>query len=289
MFFPVGADSVVRNYSEQISKEIIETIDPKVIEVLKQGGLTAEQADSIPKTLKKIAEEAELTFGNLDELSLVDEKVKSMIKQKLLGVIESIAETMSNQEPDLIREAGLSEAVFSHKEDYHPILATESLATCIGLAGYDPVNNFGFVIHFTGEDEVKASGETLLGRIRAYRENTAAPLLIHLRGGVRGWSESTLSAVKSWIAAEDLHSIIASEDTLQEPIKPGVGLPVVSGSIKLDVRTGVCEKYDSQEDNPYTKMKKHDISEFKDGVVPEMLVQLAKKKPEINIVYDSKK
>ena len=76
--------------------------------------------------------------------------------------------------------------MFSHKGDYRPILVTDSLATCIGVAGYDPMSKFGFVVHFTSEAEVEASGAMLLDRLRVYREqNSSAPLLVHLRGGIQ--------------------------------------------------------------------------------------------------------
>lgn len=59
------------------------------------------------------------------------------------------------------------------------------------------MNTFGFVIHFTGKDEVKVSGAMLLDRIRVNREqNTNAPLLVHLQGGIKGMSEPLLGKVK---------------------------------------------------------------------------------------------
>ena len=84
-----------------------------------------------------------------------------------------------------------------------------------------------------------------------------------------------------------MNNIIASEDTLQSPIFPGFGIPKVPGSIKLDVRNGTCETYDPMI-NPYSKEKKKDVSELNSNVCTELIVQVATKKPEIKIVYDSK-
>lgn len=269
-----------------IAKEVISTLGQSSIEILKQGCLTSHQIDHIHDRIEKMAIEAEQLVCKSGDFS--DLKVQEFIKTQFSLLISSIVETVGNQPPDLIREAGLSEAVFSHKGDYHPILTTESLATCIGVAGYDPMNKFGFVIHFTGEDELKASGTVLLDRIRAYREqNTHAPLLVHLRGGIKGLSEPLLQKVKEWLLSTDLNTIIASEHTLQTPISPGCGLPEVPASIKLDVRTGTCETYDPKI-NPYYKDKKKDISEINSNFINELFVQVATKKPEIHIVYDSK-
>lgn len=275
-----------QNLGEAIAKEIISKLGQSSIETLKQGGLTSNQIDDVHNRLQQMAIQAEQLFGKSDDLS--DLKVQEFIKTQFTFLISSIVETVKSQAPDLIREAGLSEAVFSHKGDYHPILTTDSLATCIGVAGYDPMNKFGFVIHFTGEDEVKASGTMLLDRIQAYREqNTKAPLLIHLRGGIKGMSEPLLEKIKEWLLPTDLNIIIASEDTLQPPIFPGIGIPEVPGSIKLDVRTGTCEVYDPKT-NPYYKDKKKDISELNSNFMTELFVQVATKMPEIRIVYDSK-
>jgi len=269
-----------------IVKEVISELGKSSIETLKQGSLTNNQIDNIRIRLEQMAIKTEQLFGKSCDLS--DLKVQDFIKTQFSSLISSVVEIVGSQVPDLIREASLSEAVFSHKGDYHPILVTDSLATCIGVAGYDPINKFGFVVHFTGEDELKASGAMLLDRIHAYREqNTSAPLLIHLRGGIKGMSEPLLEKVKEWLIPTDLKSIIASEDTLQSPIFPGVGIPKVPGTIKLDVRTGTCETYDPMI-NPYSKKKKKDVSELDSNFMTELFVQVATKKPEIRIVYDSK-
>lgn len=269
-----------------IVKEIISELDISSIETLKQGGLTNNQLDNIHSCLEKMAIKGEQLFGKSFDSS--DLKVKEFTKTQFSSLISSVVETMDSQVPDLIREAGLSEAVFSHKGDYRPILVTDSLATCIGVAGYDPINQFGFVVHFTDEREVEASGAMLLDRLHAYREqNTSAPLLVHLRGGIKRMSEPLLAKIKEWLTSNDLKSIIASEDTLHTPIFLGTGIPEFPGSIKLDVRTGTCETYDPMI-NPYSKERKKDESELDDNVMAKLIFQVATKKPEIRIVYDSK-
>jgi len=269
---------------EKIVKGLAGKIGPSSIEALKQGHLTSRQIDNIHKRLDQIVVEGEQLFGKSGSLS--NTKVQEFVMEKFSGVIASLVETLENQAPDLIRHADLSEAVFSHKGDYHPLLVTDSLATCIGVAGYDPTNQFGFVVHFTCEAEIIASGTMLLDRIRAYRTHGNAPLLIHLRGGIKDMSEPLLVKVKEWLRHEDLKSIIASEDTLQFPIAPGIGLPKVPGSIKLDVRTGACETYD-RETNPYSNEKKG-LSEINSNFCAEFMTQVVLKKSEIKIAYDSK-
>jgi hypothetical protein len=275
------------NEQEQIARrmavDLATSLDTTSIEKLRKGGLTSNQLNTVKIRLEQIAEQGEGLFGK--EVDLRDIRVQEFVKTKLSDVISTVAETAGNQ-PDLIREASVSEAVFSHKGSDRPILATDSLATCIGVAGYDPVNQFGFVVHFTWEDEVKASGDMLLNRIRAYREQKInAPLLVNLRGGIKGMSEPLLSKVKEWLTSNDLNCIIASEDTLQPSI---ISVP---GSLKLDVRTGTCETYDSSS-NPLSKNEKIDIKELNedsmDKLIVKLFIEVASKKPEIKIVYDSK-
>ncbi len=57
-----------------------------------------------------------------------------------------------------------------------------------------------------------------------------------------------------------------------------------SGSLKLDVRTGTCETYDKST-NPLAKKESRDIKEID---VDNLVLEIATKKPEIKIVYDSK-
>lgn len=266
--------------------DLANSLDTSLIEKLKQGGLTSNQLNNVEKRLEQMTEQAVSLFGK-EMTDLRDIKVQEFVKTKFSDLISAVAE-IAEKQPDLIREAGLSEAVFSHKGSFRPILATDSLATCIGVAGYDPVNQFGFVVHFTGEDEVKASGDMLLNRIRVYREqNIHAPLLVHLRGGIKGMSEPLLSKVKKWLTSNDLNCIIASEDTLQPPILPGIGLPRVPGSLKLDVRTGTCETYDSST-NPLLKKESKDLKELNEDSIGKLFIEVASKKPEIKIVYDAK-
>ncbi len=281
IFFKKYKINNIINYNGKnpVVGELIANTD---IEELKRDGLTKSQLDSISKSLTEAAKEGENRFGKSPNLS--DKKPQEFIKQRLGGIISSVVETVKSQAPDLIREASLSEAVFCDKDDFHHILATDSLATCIGIAGYDPINKFGFVVHFTGKDEVEASGDMLLDRIRAYRKENS-PLIIHLRGGIKGMSESTLESIREWITtANDLNSIIASENTLQLPIATGIGLPEVPGSIKLDVRTGTCETYD-RATNPYSRMK--NLDEINADTIQKLLIQTATKKAEIRIVFDS--
>ncbi|MFI5343727.1 MAG: hypothetical protein ACHQUC_05850 [Chlamydiales bacterium] len=264
-----------------LAKELIGKIEAHTVQRVRQGGLTRSQQDDVFKRLEQMAKEGTTQFGKTPDLS--NPEVQEFTRQKMLGLITTTIGIIENQPLDLIREADLSEAVFSHKEDYRPIIATDALATCIGVAGYDPVNQFGFVVHFTGEDEVEASGAILLDRVRAYRtKNDAAPLLIHLRGGIKEMSEPLLEKIKEWLKSSGLMTIIASEDTLQAPIIPGTGFPKVPASIKLDVRTGTCEPYDWMT-NPYSEREQKEMGEVK---LADLMIEIASKNPKIRIVYD---
>ena len=233
-----------------------------------------------------MAAQGEQLFGTSSPLT--DAKVQEFFKQSFAELISSIAETVSHQLPDSIREAGVSEAVFSHEGDSRYTLATDSLATCIGVAGYDPVNRFGFVVHFADECEVEKSGALLMGRVHTYREqNGDAPLFIHLRGGIQGMSEPLLAKIKQWLNSSALPTIIASENTLQSPIAPGIGLPKIPASIKLDVRTGTCETY-AAETNPYSYLnEQRDAGEAAPHFTRDLFIQASQRR-DIRIVYDPK-
>lgn len=284
---------------------IIEGIEP-----FKEVLIHENESDSLKEKfltlVQQKAESLEVKYGKVPNIK--ETEVQESLKLAVIDIFSSLSEIQSKEIPDrmaiftapvkspnidlsaaLIRVAGVSEAVFSHAGDDHPILATDSLGPCIGVAGYDPMNKFGFIIHFAIDGEVDRSGSSLMDRIRAYRSgNTNAPLLVHLRGGIKGWSESTLVKIKEWIAAKDLNSIIASENTLKE-----VSEEFIPGSIRLDIRTGVCEKYD-YETNPYSKkikreeefsqlnLKKAFASNFTNCINAVVI-------PKITIVYDSKK
>lgn len=273
------------NQGQNFVDRLISQLGASSIETLKKGGLTNNQIDKFHSLLEQMAIKAEERFGKSPNLS--DLKIQEFIKTQFFSIISSIVETVENQIPDLIQEVGLSQAAFTRKDDYHPILGTESLATCIGVAGYDPTNKFGFVVHFTNEEEVKVSGAMLVDRIHAYKKQYPnAPLLIHLRGGIKGMSEPLLETVKKWLTSAQLTSIIASEDTLQPPIFQGIGIPKVPASIKLDVRTGTCETYDSLL-NPYSNKKNRNVSDFT-HLMTDIFVEVATKKPEIRIIYEPK-
>lgn len=276
-------------FARNMAMDIATSIDPVSMNKLVQGGLTASQLKDVEKRIIKIAEETEKIFGK--DVKFAETKVQDFVKSQFTNLVSSIIEVAENQ-PDLIREAGVSEAVFSFKGSLRPIISTYALATCIGVAGYDPMNAFGFVVHFSEEDEIKASGDFLMSRIHAYREKNAnAPLLIHLRGGIKGMSELLLAKVKEWLSSKDIFTIIASEDTLQDPIAQGIGIPKVPASIKLDVRTGVCEAYD-RSTNPFaerdTQQEKTVSQDTFENIMYQSLIRVITKKSEIKIVYDAK-
>jgi hypothetical protein len=273
---------LVNKLAKDLAQVSIGALKLGEIDKIAQGELTPKQLEDVKKQFEQIAEKGEVLFGSKCDFS--DGKVQEFIKSQFLSLVDSVKETALAQ-PNFIIEASMSEAVFSHKGSYRPVLTTDALATCIGVGAYDPINQFGFVIHFSCEAEIDASGDMLMNRILAYREkNPNAPLLIHLRGGIKEMSEPLLDKVKAWVSSNNLISIIASDSTLQDPVFPGVGIPRVSASIKLDVRTGTCETYD-RSTNPFAK---RDSAADDRHFSIKLIVEVATKKPEIKIVYDSK-
>lgn len=277
-----------KDASEEAQKVLEEKFGGECIDDFKRGGLRPEQLKNIELSFEKMAEETRSHFGEYDPSKLEDKDVQQFIESQFLGLIASLHQTVKSQEPNEVVEASMSEAVFSSADDYRPILATDGLATCIGVVCHDPINKAGFAVHFAGKDQVETSCALLMERMQAYRKGQVnGPLLFHLRGGIDGMSEDTLAAVKEWIRGFGPLACIASEDVLKEPF-PGTGFPKAGpGSIKIDLRTGVCGEYDYTK-NPYSQRAIHETRNRElsmDGVTPQSVLSAITEKS-IRVVYD---
>jgi hypothetical protein len=266
------------------AQELVSNLDPADIDVLKSGKLTEGQTRTLFATLQKIGEEGTRRFGD-DASVWHKDKICEFLKTAFREVISDVVKTMRSQSPDVVREADMQEAVFSHVGDAHPILATHSLSPCIGVGGYDPANGYGFVIHFATETDVTTSGSMLEGIINKYRSaDSSSTLLIHLRGGIKGMSEPTLEAILEWLKHSGIPYSIASDKTLQVASISGTGWTDTPASIRLDIRTGACEEY-LWEKNPYSKKHERDIADFS----VEQIFRTVLTRKGITVVYDPKK
>ena len=138
---------------------------------------------------------------------------------------------------DKIAEAFMSELAITRADDPRPIVATYGCGPCVAVGGYDPTNKIAFVVHFTNEREVSKYGDLIFCNIvRLTKKPIRSPIQIHLRGGFKGISESTIKAIKVWVKQNDLPMEIVSEDVL--------GGGVEAKSLSIDSRTGEVSEYD---------------------------------------------
>lgn len=262
---------------EAVLNRLISKFEPRLKDltgkVPKNVGLTEEQIARTHQRLEDFSKRCELDFkkpGVLQEIA-----------EELEGVFASMFDSVAINPPDEIREAGMSEIVISNARGLHPVLTTYGLGPCVGLAGYDPMNRFGFVTHIVTDSEIEKSGKMLLERIQAYRqEHSSAPLFIHLRGGIKGVSESTIGLIKQWMQESGILMFVVSEEILAEPILPGTMIPEVPGSLRLDVRTGSCERYDPKTNFYAKKPQSFSVTEGMRG-------QVFQSHQGLQVVYDS--
>jgi len=207
--------------------------------------------------------------------SLLEQAVSTNQEQPVIHEIhvdstieESHQEKSSLQEVTIV-ECGLNEAVFSHAKDPNPIIATDSLASCIGVCGYDSIKKCGFIFHIISKMDFERSQDDLKDKIMKISQH---PFQVHLRGGIKGISNQLLESIENWI---DLFSHngcvmkISSKEVLSERLKDS-GATFSSMSIQLDTRDGSIGTYDaSTHQNKQTQNKIHDIDSFGD-----MLTQL---------------
>jgi hypothetical protein len=152
---------------------------------------------------------------------------------------------------DEIAEILQSEAGFTISTDRKPIVATYGCGPCVALGGYDATNGIAFVVHFSNMEEViKCGGDIFYNLSKLFKKKIESPIQLHLRGGIEGQSEGTISAIKVWMRREDLPMEIASEDIL------GDGMSYAK-SLFIDSRNGAVSNYD-----PLLNPKSRKMSDF---------------------------
>ncbi len=154
---------------------------------------------------------------------------------------------------DEIAEALQSEASFTIATDEKPIVATYGASFCIALGGYDVTNKLAFIVHFSNVREVTKSSGIILDSIsKLAAKKIEKPIQLHLRGGVKGYSEAMIEAIKLWMKIRsNLPMEIASEDVLNST------LGLCSQSLSIDSRNGEVAEY-----NPMDNSKHRDMSEL---------------------------
>ncbi|NGX56824.1 MAG: hypothetical protein K1060chlam5_01070 [Candidatus Anoxychlamydiales bacterium] len=150
---------------------------------------------------------------------------------------------------DKIAEVLVSEAAFTISTDPKPVVATYGCAPCVAVGGYDPTNKIAFIVHFTNAEEVRRSSVLVFRNIlKLVEKPIEAPIQLHLRGGLEGFSEDTIAAIKMLMTGkQDLPMEIVSEYILGSD-------ELNYSSLSIDSRTGDVTSYDPLSNSQYRKM-----------------------------------
>lgn len=184
--------------------------------------------------------------------------------------ISSVAKVNGKEIAEILQ----SEAGFTISTDEKPILATYGCGPCVAMGGYDATNSIAFMVHFSGHGEVRKSTGLLSYNIsKLVDKKIESPIQLHLRGGIKGRSEETIEAIKTWMKQrKDLPMEIASEDIL------GSGSYSSGKSLSIDSRDGSVSDY-----HPLTNPERRELS-----VDYAMITVMRGLKENIKVVYTPK-
>lgn len=241
----------------------------------------------IINSLKDMALKAEKVFPTLNNETANSPQVIEFISQGFLQILTNIINEAESLPPNFIAECGVNEAVFTNAFDPKPVAATDSLATCVGIAGYESTSHSGFLIHIATEVELEASKEMLTEKIIQVSSHLQNPIQVYLRGGIKGLSEPLVLAIEKWmndITEKGYPMIISNKEVLQEGLFNSSGIPNTM-SMSLDTRNGLLNSYDAST-NPYAK-RKIQLENNKEvaDLVRQYFVWSIAKTPEIRVVY----
>lgn len=182
---------------------------------------------------------------------LIDESELTRIAEKLQQLVDSLDldTTTTRVQPTKclkrlkgrkIAEALQSEAAFTTAKHKKHIVATYGCGPCVAVGGYDSTNKIAFVVHFATEEEVIKCGGKILHNIeRLLKKKIKKPIKLHLRGGVKGTSEKTIEAIKSWMTwRSNIPMKIASKDILDD------GMCLGGKSLSINAKNGRASDYD---------------------------------------------
>jgi hypothetical protein len=288
----VGGYNPQKSEMEGFGQKMVESMPPGFSELMTRLGQTdipeREKSELLESSMLKLAEKAALHFkGPLTKEIFESPEFARFFAERFFEIMSALIQEGQKHPRDTIAECGVNEAVFTHAEDSKPIAATDSLATCVGIAGCDSERQMGFVTHIATDEEFEASKEMLIDRIKVMAKTPIEkPIEIHLRGGIRAISEPLVAAIKKWVecgAENGCPMKIVSEVVLTKRLMDESGKPH-SMSISLDTRTAAVSDYDS-EANPYSKQK---VQINNAGEAEQLLFKAYNKvseKPEIKVVY----
>jgi hypothetical protein len=135
---------------------------------------------------------------------------------------------------DFLATAGIGDLIISDALDQRPILATNGLADCIGVVGYEPNKKIGFIAHLLSDPETIQAVAHLFEMISSYIQNSNGSLSrieVTLCGGLKGKSENLLTRIKEEIKRKNI--VLKSDTHTLREHNDDLGSTAV-----LDTRTG---------------------------------------------------
>jgi len=275
---------------EHFGEAVTQSLTSRLPDLTHASQLELSEADKerlIFSPLEELAKKTEAIFGTSDE-ALQSPDFPEILAEGFLQILTSIVREAEKLPPNLIAECHMNEVVFTHASDPKPIAATDSLATCVGIAGYEKKSKSGFVTHISTEVEFETSKAMLTEKILQIATEEKNPIEIHLRGGIKNSSEPLVDAIEEWVnsLSERGYPIkILTKEVLQEGFMSPSGIPN-SMSISLDTRDGTLSTYDSSQ-NPHAKPKMELSAEKVDEMLTQAFVDLALKTSKIAVAYCS--
>lgn len=171
----------------------------------------------------------------------------------------------------------MGEAVMHLGGPSNPILATDGLCSCIGFAGWEPIQKIGFLVHFGGPKQVT---DFYTRGIRILSDKTSgASSLFHciLRGGSASYpiSAEIRQAIHDGL---ELHESIRFEI-----IKSASFDGENPQSIALDLPQGIFDGYDHRKDpNPREKTEKENARDLTFSIYEELYYHYTEQLPNEN-------
>lgn len=289
----LGHQDLTVSEIEELEKKVLNVCISRIPDILLNSNVKGTefpektQQQLIFGPLEQLAKKSEEMFKTSE--SKLSSKSVDFISQGLLQIVTNLVETANNLPPNIIVECGVNEAAFSHALDLKPVIATDSLATCVGVAGYESENKCGFVIHFATEVELETSKEMLVNKIKQMsKKPVTAPIQIHLRGGIAGQSEPLVQAIEKWVQSSSEKGCpmaIVSKNVLTKGLLNEHGV-INAMSLSLDTREGLLSTYDCSA-NPYSTKQKIQVTKQQEveDLVMRILESSLKETPEIKVVY----
>lgn len=141
-----------------------------------------------------------------------------------------------------IEDVWQAEVGITNSTDSSPILGTDGLGPCIGVAGWDPNKKIGFLAHFHSEEQIQKCFNKIFSALKSCLNSSEKSYFeVAIVGG-----ENDIDA-----SYDDRHDMIKAELLKDEEIKCRVVYEDIARtgdstrSLLIDTRNGIISSYNS--------------------------------------------